>query len=92
MFGPIRIDVYKHLYVHVGKLFRGLRIDDLNDHVHVLKKIQQRETLLGREVCRFLFNIPPDLRKLVLALVNAILEDVVRVAVDDSADIDEFSL
>jgi hypothetical protein len=44
--------------------------------VHIVKESQQRSTLLVREVPPILFNVSPNLRKLVLALGNAMVKNL----------------
>ena len=66
-----------HTLIAAFLQFRGLRAGDVPDNpVHILKEPHQRGTLLGREVRLILLNVPPNVRKLVLALGNAMRKNV----------------
>ena len=58
-------------------MFLALRHGDfLNNRVHMVKEPHQSGTLLSREVRLILLNVPPNVRKLVLALGNAMRKNV----------------
>ncbi len=70
-----------------------LRVGDGPRNVgHTAKELEQRGTLLGLEELFILFNIISNFQKVLFALVNARLEDVERVVVDDCTDFDEVLL
>ena len=67
-----------------------LRVGDGPRNVgHIAKEHEQRGTLLGLEESFILFNIISNFQKVLFVLVNARLEYVERVVVDDCTDFDE---
>ncbi len=77
MVRPVRINAYKHIYIAGRKSFCVLRVGDGHENqVHMPEERHQCGTILGVEVLRILANRLPNLRKLALALVNAIRKDI----------------
>jgi hypothetical protein len=83
----------KHSRSGDGKMTHVLRVGDGVYNVgHMSKELEQRGTLLGFEESFILFNMISNFQKVLFVLVNARLEDVERVVVDDCTDFDEVLL